>query len=268
LAETEKKIKHLHEVIKNYSGNMAVALSGGVDSSFLLSVAREILGDNIIAVTVNADFVSQREIDGASVVASDLGVSHEVINIDFREVENFTKNPPDRCYYCKRHLFVKIIKFAHARGCETVIEASNTDDLNDYRPGIKALSELGVKSPLVEAGFSKEEIRGFSKERGLSNWNRPANACLATRIETGQEITKEKLKQIEEAENYLESLGVGLCRVRHHGALARIEVGSDKLDLIFDPEIRSGIDERFSELGFIYVTVDMEGYKRGSMNKK
>ena len=267
MSEIEEKIRNLHKTIKSYSKKVAVAFSGGVDSSFLLSIAREVLEDNIIAVTVNADFVSQKEIDEAGAIASGLGVSNEVIYVDFREIENFTKNPPDRCYHCKKHMFDRIINFALARGCETVIEASNTDDLADYRPGLRALSELDVKSPLIDTRFGKEEIRKLSRERGLPNWNKPANACLATRIETEQPITKEKLRQIEDAENYLESLGFGLCRVRHHDGLARIEVGSDQLDFIFDPETRYRIDERFRELGFIYVTVDMGGYKRGSMNK-
>lgn len=267
VAETEEKVKKLTETIAEYPLKVAVAFSGGVDSAFLLSVASEILGSDLFAVTVNAGFVPGRDIDHAESVAEALGVSHEIIYVDFKEIDNFTDNPPDRCYYCKRAIFAKLKEFAGAQGAETVIEATNADDLEDYRPGIRALSELDVKSPLIEARFSKNEIRNLSKERGVPGWDRPADACLATRIETGQQVTESKLEQIEEAEKYLKSLGFSLCRVRHHGALARIEVSPDKIGNILHSAVRRGIDKRFRELGFIYVTVDMEGYKKGSMNK-
>lgn len=267
IAETEEKVKKLTRTVSGYPRKVAVAFSGGVDSAFLLSVASEILGGDLFAVTVNAGFVPRRDIDHAESVAKALGVSHEVIYIDFNRIDNFTDNPTDRCYYCKRAIFSSLKEFAGARGAETVIEATNADDLEDYRPGIRALSELYVKSPLIEARFSKNEIRKLSKERGVPGWDRPSDACLATRIETGRQVTATKLEQIEEAENYLKSLGFALCRVRHHGALARIEVSPDKIDDLLSSAVRRGIDERFRELGFIYVTIDMEGYKRGSMNK-
>jgi len=268
IAETEEKVKRLTGAMAGYPRKVAVAFSGGVDSAFLLSVASEILGDDLFAVTVNAGFVPRRDIDHAGSVAEALCVSHEMIYVDFNRIDNFTDNPTDRCYYCKRAIFSGLKEFAAKRGAETVIEATNADDLEDYRPGIRALSELDVKSPLIEARFSKNEIRKLSKERDVPGWDRPSDACLATRIETGQQVTATKLEQIEEAENYLKSLGFALCRVRHHGALARIEVSPDKIDDILSSSVRQGIDKRFRELGFIYVTVDMEGYKRGSMNKE
>ncbi len=266
MTTAEDKLNKLKTVLEGYEGGVVLALSGGVDSSFLLSAAAEVLKDRITAVTADAGFVPQSEVDQASGISALLGVPHEVIRIDFHDIERFRKNPPDRCYYCKKHMLERIIKFAHERGADTVIEASNADDREDFRPGLKAIEELSVKSPLAEAGLTKKEIRELARERKLPNWDKPANTCLATRIGTGEEITGQKLERVEKAEEFLHSLGFGLTRVRYHGALARIEVAPGEIERLMDHEIRAKIDQRFTELGFMYVTVDMEGYRPGSMN--
>lgn len=264
--ETEEKFEALKELLASYGSGAAAAFSGGVDSSFLLSVAKDVLGDRLLAVTVNADFVAQSEVDEASGISKLLGVEHDVITSDLADIENFTENPPDRCYFCKKHILEKIVRFAHGKGYDTVIEASNADDESDFRPGKRAIAELGVRSPLAETGFTKAEIRALARKRGLPNWDRPSNACLATRIKSGDEITRDKLEQIEKAEDFLVSLGFGQVRVRHHGALARIEVSPEEIERLFDEEARRRIDERLTDLGFIYITVDMEGYRSGSMD--
>lgn len=266
MTTAEDKMEKLKKILKGYEGGVALALSGGVDSSLLLSAAADVLGGRITAVTANAGFVPQSEVDQASGIAGLLEVPHEVIQIDFHDIEGFEENPPDRCYLCKRHMLERIIRFAHERGADTVMEASNADDREDFRPGLKAIEELSVKSPLAEAGLTKKEIRDLARKRELPNWDRPPNTCLATRIRTGEEITGEKLERVEKAEEFLHSLGFGLARVRHHGALARIEVAPGEIERLMDNEIRAKIDQRFTELGFMYVTVDMEGYRPGSMN--
>lgn len=262
----DAKLEELKGVIRGCGDRVAVAFSGGTDSSFLLAAAME-AAEQVLAVTVNADFIAQSEVDEASRVARQLGADHEIIYVPFIDIEKFAENPPDRCYFCKLNLFRKVISFAHEHGIETVMEGSNTDDRGEYRPGLKAIEELGVASPLAEAGLSKPEIRELSRRMNLPNWDSPQNACLATRIRVGDKITREKLKMVEEAEDFMRELGFGLCRVRHHGSLARIEVAPEKIPDLLDPEIRESIDRRLSEIGFLYVTVDMEGYTRGSMNR-
>ncbi|MBD3179237.1 MAG: ATP-dependent sacrificial sulfur transferase LarE, partial [Candidatus Latescibacteria bacterium] len=206
------------------------------------------------------------EVDGAHGVAEELGASHEILFIPYIDIEKFAENPPDRCYFCKRNILGRITSFAHERGFEAVMEGSNAEDGNEHRPGLKAIGELGVASPLAEAGLSKKRIRELSREIGLSTWDRPDNTCLATRIRVGDSITREKLEMVEKAEDFMRSLGFGLCRVRHHGNIARIEVSPEKIPELLDQDVRERLDSRFREIGFLYVTVDMTGYHRGSMD--
>ncbi|MFO7915626.1 MAG: ATP-dependent sacrificial sulfur transferase LarE [Candidatus Krumholzibacteriales bacterium] len=260
------KHEKLKQIISGYGDRVAVAFSGGTDSSFLLAAAMD-AAEQVLAVTVNADFIAQSEVDAASRVAEQIGADHEIIYVPFIDIENFAANPPDRCYFCKLNLFRKIISFAHQHGMETVMEGSNADDPGEHRPGLKAIEELGVASPLAEAGLRKREIRELSRRINLPTWDSPDNTCLATRIRTGDRITREKLQMVEEAEDFMRSLGFGLCRVRHHGSLARIEVAPEKIPDLLDPETRDSIDRKLTEIGFLYVTADMEGYNRGSMDR-
>jgi uncharacterized protein len=260
------KLKKLREVIRGYGKRLALAFSGGVDSSFLLAVAME-EAEEVIAITVNSDFVAQSEIDSADKMAKELDAQHEILHASFKDIEGFAENPPDRCYYCKRSIFNRILSFARERGIDTVMEGSNAGDQCEHRPGLRAIEELGVASPLAESGLNKEEIRKLSREIGLSSWDSPDNTCLATRIRIGEEITREKLEMVEEAEEFMRDLRFGFCRVRHHGNIARIEVSPEKIPELLDERIRDRIDRKFREIGFMYVTADMTGYSRGSMGR-
>ncbi len=262
----ENKLETLKKIIKE-KGPMAIAFSGGVDSTFLLGIAREVLGDDLLAVTVSAAFMFRQEIDEAKATAGRFNVDHEVVKINFSDIDRFVENPPDRCYYCKKHLFSKIAMIAGERGFSTVCDASNSDDEKDYRPGMKALEELGIFSPLREAGLTKDDIRAFSKEMGYETWNKPAMACCATRIPYYDEITRDKLDRIEKSEKFLGSIGFEINRVRCHGDLARIEVAPEKVEFLLEPELRRKVVERLKEFGFRYITVDIEGYRMGSLNE-
>lgn len=209
----------------------------------------------------------RREVDEARGIAAGLGVKHEIITADVMSLSSFRDNPPDRCYHCKKRIFSAVMGTAGERDLPCVLEASNSDDGSDYRPGLKAVRELGVRSPLMEAGLTKREIRALSRERGLGTWDKPAMACLATRIPYNEPITIEKLKQVEKGEEILISAGFGSCRLRHHGGVARIEVPPGDIDRLLDMPLRGEIAERIRELGFQYVAVDMEGYRPGSLNE-
>lgn len=261
------KLARLERIVARCDGAL-VAFSGGVDSTFLLSVARDVLGAKLLAVTVAFPAVPAAEVRRAKALARSLKVRHLVVRADdVIGMERFHSNPPDRCYHCKTAILSKLVAIAQALGFPCILEASNRDDLADYRPGHRAVRELGAKSPLIEAGLTKDDIRALSKKRGLSTWNKPSAACLASRIPYGETITREKLERIEKGEAYLAGLGFGAVRLRHHGALARIEIPEGEIRRLAGGALRRAIVAKMKAIGFRYVTFDLEGYRSGSMNE-
>ena len=248
-------------------GSAAIAFSGGVDSTFLVKVAHEVLGDKMIAVTATSSTYPERELKEAIKYAKDMGVKHLIISSEELDIEGFASNPTNRCYYCKKELFTKINAIAKENGVEYVFDGSNIDDDGDYRPGMQAARELEVISPLKEAKLTKDDIRELSKDLGLPTWNKPAFACLSSRFPYGNEITAPKLKMVDEAEQFLLDMGIRQLRVRHHGEIARIEVAPEERVRFFDIDVMNKIGERFKQIGFTYVTLDMLGYRTGSMNE-
>ncbi len=263
--EQKSKLSKLRSIISDL-GSLAVGFSGGVDSSFLLAVAKEELGDRLIAVTGADASVPEREVNEAKEFCRERGIRHIICKINPLEDEEYRKNGPDRCYFCKRGIFGKINEIALENGIEYLAEGSNMDDLGDYRPGLKAVEELSVKSPLREAGLYKSDIRLLSKAMGLPTWSKPAYACLASRFVYGEEITEKKLHMIDKAEQFLIEHGFFEERVRMHGNIARIEVPAADIPRLASDEIRSVVYEEFKKLGFLFVTLDMKGYRTGSMN--
>jgi uncharacterized protein len=247
--------------------SLLVAFSGGVDSTFLLAIAHEILGDKVLAVTESSSTYPSSERKEAIQFAGERGIKHVVFRSDETSIPEFVSNAPDRCYHCKKALSQELVRIAEERAIEHVAYATNVDDLGDYRPGLKAADEMGIMAPLVEAELNKEEIRFLSKEMGLPTWDKPAMACLASRIPYGDAITNKKLKMIEAAEVYLAESGFKQYRVRHHGSVARIEVESAEIEKINEPNLRKNIVEKFKEIGFLHIAVDLEGYTTGSMNR-
>ena len=260
---TLAKLNCLKSSIKKMDGAV-VAFSGGVDSTLLLKVAYEVLGDKVLAVTANSETYPKRELEEAKAFAQSLGIRHIVIETLELEIAGFADNPPDRCYYCKHELFSKLTEIARANGLEYVFDGSNLDDRNDHRPGMRAAKQLGVVSPLKQAEMTKDDIREISKEFGLSTWNKPSFACLSSRFPYGTKITPEKLVVIGEAEDYIRDLGFQELRVRHHDNIARIEIG--KADFARILPFTDQISDKLKSLGFLYVTLDLSGYKTGSMN--
>jgi len=249
------------------AGSLAVSFSGGVDSTFLLKVAVDVLGDQVIAVTAKSSTYPEREFREAEAFARQLGVRHIVIESEELEIEGFSENPVNRCYFCKHELFGKVVEIAKQYGMRTVADGSNVDDIGDYRPGMQAVRELEVISPLKEAGMTKADIRKLSRAMGLPTWDKQAFACLASRFPYGQKITKEKLGMIDKAEQFLLDMGFRQVRVRHHGDLARIEVGSQEIGRFFNEELMGSVYNELKKIGFTYVSLDMKGYRTGSMNE-
>ena len=246
-------------------GSVAVAFSAGVDSTFLLKTAADVLGDKAVAVTAQSVFIPAREQDEAVLFCREHGIRHFIVTADVLSVEGVAANPPDRCYRCKKALFSLFLAKAEAVGIPFTTEGSNTDDLGDYRPGMKAIAELGILSPLRDAGLGKQEIRALSREIGLPTWDKPSHACLASRFVYGEPIDPGRLKMVEKAEEKLRSMGLRQLRVRLHGDLARIEVMPDKIPFL--AEKREEIAGYLRSLGFRYVTLDLDGFSSGSMNR-
>ena len=260
LRKLEKLKKNLKKMMR-----VAIGFSGGVDSSFLLKVTSDILGKNTLAVTIKSPAHPESEIDEAMRMARIMNVKHMIIDLDITEIEEFKENNVNRCYYCKKQIFSKIKELAEKEKIPYILDASNVDDLNDYRPGMRALEELGVLSPLINVKLTKKEIRDLSKQMNLDTWNKPAFACLASRIPYGIGITKTRLMMIENAEDVLRSLSMKQFRVRYHNEMARIEVDKNDFQLVLNHSDK--IVKRFKELGFKYITLDIEGYRTGSLNE-
>ena len=248
-------------------GGVAVAFSGGVDSTFLLKTAHGVLGDRAVAVTARSRSFPKRELDEALAFCETEKIRHIVCDTEEFKIEGFMKNPADRCYLCKREIFGKLRAAARGFGTDNVAEGSNLDDERDYRPGMKAVAELGVLSPLRTAGLYKEEIRLLSRELGLPSWNKPTFACLVSRFPYGEELSVERIDMIDRAEQFLLDSGFIQVRVRYHGDLARIECDEAGFLLLEDKNLRKRIYAAFKEIGFAYVASDLLGYRAGSMNE-
>jgi len=260
------KITKLRRIL-NDMDRVLVAFSGGVDSTLLLKMAQDVLNDEVLAITATSPTYPKREENEARSIAKKLKVKHRCIKTYELDNKQFARNPSNRCYLCKKELFSQLQLIAQQNGYQHIIEASNRDDESDFRPGLKALKELGIRSPLREAGFTKKEIRQLSKKLKLPTFDKPSLACLASRFPYGQEINQKKLTMVDKAEAYLHTLNFKQCRVRHHDSIARIEVDQEDLERFFGPTVREQINKKFKKLGFTYITLDLEGYRSGSMNE-
>ena len=261
-----EKYKRLQENLQNL-GSVAIAFSSGVDSTFLLKAAHEALGDKVIAVTASSCSFPKRELEEAKKFCKDNGILHIICESEELDIEGFRQNPVNRCYLCKHELFEKIWAIAKEYKLDAVAEGSNMDDNGDYRPGLIAVKELNVKSPLREVGLSKAEIRELSKMLGLPTWDKQSFACLSSRFVYGETIDEKKLGMVDQAEQLLLDLGFHQVRVRIHGLMARIEVLPEELEKLVKPEVREQIVENFKKYGFTYVALELAGYRTGSMNE-
>lgn len=265
MQDIQTKLNRLRENLTDL-GSVLVAFSGGVDSTFLLQVAVETLGSGAVALTVDSPFSPSGELVSAKALAQRIGVRHLVLSMDPLALPELAANPRERCYLCKVELMKRCLEIAARERLGAIVEGSNMDDLVDYRPGKRALEELGIRSPMLAAGLGKAEIRALSREYGLPTWDKPSMACLASRFPYGMAITAAGLAMVRAAEDHLATLGFRVYRVRHHGDTARIELSGEDLPRLLADDLRSGINKVFREIGFRYVTVDLEGYRSGSMN--
>ncbi len=264
--EIKENLSKLRKIVGDLK-SVVVAFSGGVDSSLVAKICFDVLKENAMAVTARSETYPDFEFEDAKKLAKEIGIRHMTIDTSELAIEGFADNPPNRCYFCKTELFEKLRDIAKQHGFIHVADGANLDDTKDYRPGLEASRELNVKSPLKEAGMTKEDIREVSKMLKLSTWDKPAYACMSSRFPYGQPITEEKIGMVSEAEKYLRGLGLKQFRVRHHETIARIEVLAEDIDLLTNPSIRDKLTAKFKEIGFIYVTLDLEGFRSGSMNE-
>ncbi|MDR1952034.1 MAG: ATP-dependent sacrificial sulfur transferase LarE [Elusimicrobiota bacterium] len=262
----EEKYENLKKYIADLE-SLAIAFSGGVDSTFLLKVAHDVLGDKVIAVTARSCSFPQRELNEAAAFCKKENIRHIICDSEELNIEGFSHNPVNRCYLCKSELFSKIRAVADENGIKHIAEGSNIDDNGDFRPGLKAVDEWKIKSPLRHSKLTKSEIRILSKNFGLPTWDKQSFACLASRFPYGQEITREKLAMIDKAEQFLLDMGLKQVRVRHHGNLARIETDEKGFNIFMDKNKREQTYKKFNEIGFIYISLDILGYRTGSMNE-
>jgi len=262
----EEKAANLKKIIHDM-GTVLIAFSGGVDSTFLAVTAHEVLGNKSLAVFASSPVAPPMEKEDAASIARQFGLNFRTI--DSREMDNpdFVANPPERCYYCKKELFSELKPIAMEEGLAWIADGTNADDLGDYRPGRKAGYEADIRSPLLEAGLTKDEIRKLSKEKGLPTWDKPASPCLASRIPYGIAVTAETLYKIAQGEIYLRSLGLRQLRLRHHGDIARIELDEKDMERVMKVDVRRGIVEHLKKLGYKYITLDLTGYRTGSLNE-
>ncbi|MBE7505988.1 MAG: ATP-dependent sacrificial sulfur transferase LarE [Planctomycetia bacterium] len=266
-SSTATKVEEARAILRSL-GRVAVAFSGGVDSTFVLKLAVQTLGQaNVLAVTGRSPSIASAEVEEAVRLAQAIGAEHLVISTQEFDDPDYIANPTNRCYYCKTELYTRMKPFIAERGFDAIVNGTNADDLGDYRPGLSAAGEHFVRAPAAEAGLTKPEIRVLSAEMGLPTHDKPAGPCLSSRVQYGESITPEKLRMIEAAETMLHDLGFRECRVRHHDKLARIEVPAGQIERLASPDLRMKVDAAFRELGYQYVCIDIRGFRSGSMNE-
>lgn len=262
----DKKYQDLRDILLSL-GSALIAYSGGVDSTLVLRIARDLLGDRVLAITAKSPVYPSEEIEQAKAITRDMGIAHKIIETHELSNPKFVTNPKDRCYWCKRELFAELRNIARDNNLNYVLDGTNFDDQNDFRPGMRAANEFEVRSPLKEAALTKEDIRAVSKRLDLPVWDKPSLACLASRFPYGTKITQENLIKVEKAERFIREFGITQIRVRHHDRIARIEVMECDMGKLLEGNMRGKVSSYLKKLGYSYVVIDLEGYRTGSMNE-